>query len=176
MKGNEKAEREAKKAATDNDIRRTAPKRAVLKASRQQAIKKAANREWDEATSKLQQSHQSEFLRRYSTKSQASIQRQYKRLRSRAKVSQLVGLRTGHCRLNSYLHRFKIVDTPRCECGSGAIENVEHYLLLCSKYDRERYKLIRGIGVTGMRVQKLLGHPKLIKYMLEYVEDTERLK
>ena len=38
INGNEIADREAKKAAADNDIRRTAPKRAVLKALRQQVI------------------------------------------------------------------------------------------------------------------------------------------
>jgi len=160
----------------NNELRQAASTRAVLKTSRQQAIKNAAKREWDDATSKLCQSHQSEFLRRYSAKSQASIQQQYKRLRSRTKVSQLVSLRTGHCRLNSYLHWFKIIDTPLCECESGAIESVEHYLLSCSRYDRERTKLMRNVGVTGMRIQKLLGHPKLIKHTLEFVENTERLK
>ncbi len=74
------------------------------------------------------------------------------------------------------LHRFKIIDTPLCECESGATESVEHYLLSCSRYDRERVELMRKVGVTGMRIQKLVGHPKLVKHTLEYVENTERLK
>jgi hypothetical protein len=26
-------------------------------------------------------------------------------------------LRTGHCHLNQYLHRFNIIETPECECS-----------------------------------------------------------
>jgi ribonuclease HI len=177
IEGNDIADREAKKAATDNEIRRTSPKRDVLKASRHQRIKNAARDEWDKAMSKLRQGHRSEYLTRHTVRSQASnIQAQYKQLRSRIKVSRLAALRTGHCQLNSYLHRFNIIDTPLCECESGAVESVEHYLLLCSRYDRERAKLARNVGVTGMRVEKLLGRPEHINHALEYVEDTQRLK
>ena len=34
-------------------------------------------------------------------------------------------LRTGHCHLNEYLHRFNIIETPECECGAEK-ETVEH--------------------------------------------------
>jgi len=177
IEGNEIADREAKRGATDDELRQHAFQRKVLKASRYQAIKKTAVDEWDKATAKLRKIHRSEYLKRYSTMSKPrSIQQQYKRLGSRIKASRLVSLRTGHCQLNSYLHRFNIIDTPLCDCESGATETVEHYLLLCPRYDRERVKLARSVGVTGMRVEKLLRRPEFISHTLEYVEETKRLK
>src|SRR5271155_1547288 len=32
----------------------------------------------------------------------------------------LARLRTGHCSLNQYLHRFGIEESPLCSCGNGA--------------------------------------------------------
>lgn len=30
-----------------------------------------------------------------------------------------IQLRTENCRLNQYLHSFKIIDDPNCDCGHG---------------------------------------------------------
>src|ERR1700724_322844 len=45
---------------------------------------------------------------------------------SRQELPWLTRLRTGHCSLNRYLHRFNIVEQPQCTCGNGA-ETVSHY-------------------------------------------------
>ena len=58
-------------------------------------------------------------------------------------------LRTGHCHLNEYLHRFNIIETPECECGAEK-ETVDHYRLNCESYDEERDELRRKVGVQGM--------------------------
>ena len=59
---------------------------------------------------------------------------------TRKQQANLIRLRTGHCRLNSYLNKRKIIEDPTCECGPG-IENVKHFLLLCKKYEEPRNEL-----------------------------------
>ena len=75
--------------------------------------------------------------------------------------------------MNKYLHRFHITDDSTCECGEGE-ETVEHYLLQCEKYDRQRDRLRRKVGIEGMRTEKLLGDLKLIQHTIKYIEETER--
>ena len=92
---------------------------------------------------------------------------------TRKQGATLIQLRTEHCRLNQYLHRFKIVDNPNCECGHG-IETVEHFLLHCRTHEKERKELRKKIGWRKMRIPDLLGNP--LKDTLEFVEKTGRLK
>ena len=51
---------------------------------------------------------------------------------------------------------------------------MSHYLLKCEIYEEERDALRRKVGVQGMRVEQLLGDPKLVKHTLEFVERTQR--
>src|SRR5579871_6899838 len=39
----------------------------------------------------------------------------------------IAALRTGHCDLRQYLHRFHLEDSPFCECDGESEETVEHY-------------------------------------------------
>ena len=73
----------------------------------------------------------------------------------------------GHCSLNKYLHHFNIAENPNCECEEGH-EMVEHYLLNCELYEKERDRLRMEAGIEGMRVSKLLGDPKLIKHTIHH--------
>jgi hypothetical protein len=50
---------------------------------------------------------------------------------------------------------------------------VEHFLLLCNIYEIDRESLRKEVGAGGMKVEKLLGHPKKIKHTLGFVRDTE---
>jgi hypothetical protein len=97
----------------------------------------------------------------------------YNQISGRKQLAVLVRLRTQHCGLNQYLHRFNIRDDPQCPCGEG-IETVEHFLLLCNIYEIDRESLRKEVGAGGMKVEKLLGHPKKIKHTLGFVRDTER--
>jgi hypothetical protein len=92
---------------------------------------------------------------------------------SRQELAWLARLRTGHCSLNKYLHRFSIADQPQCPCGNG-IETVAHFLLRCRDHDEGREKLRKEVGGEGMSVEKLLGHPKFIKATLNFIKSTER--
>ncbi|GFW80035.1 uncharacterized protein TNCV_984441 [Trichonephila clavipes] len=45
---------------------------------------------------------------------------------------------TGHGNFKSYLNKFNLVPSSFCDCNIGGEENVEHVILLCSKYVRDR--------------------------------------
>src|SRR5216117_1524104 len=80
-------------------------------------------------------------------------------------------LRMRHCSLNNYLHRFEIKDEATCECREDQ-EIVKYYLLVYTKYREQCQELRKKVRACEMRVERLLGDQKLIKHILEYVEDT----
>ena len=51
---------------------------------------------------------------------------------------------------------------------------MKHFLLLCKKYEESRNKLRKKVGQRNMRMENLLGVPKLMKDTLEFVEKTGR--
>jgi hypothetical protein len=86
-------------------------------------------------------------------------------------------LRTGHCGLNYYLWRFKKIEEAECKkCGNGKQETVEHFLLECKGYCRERWKLRNKVGERNMKVETLLGRKDTVKDTMEYVEETKRFE
>jgi hypothetical protein len=52
---------------------------------------------------------------------------------------------TAHGKTGSYLHRFKIIDSPECPCANGN-QIVDHLLFDCSKLNNKREKLIAYIS------------------------------
>jgi len=172
IEGNETADKAAKEAATPNASEQWASK--VLKSARSNVIKQRVKKDWKTAwnTGKGDARQLRKLTRKAQTKS--SQQELYSSVRTRQQIAQLASLRTGHCPLNHYLHHLGIEDSSQCTCGSGAIESVEHYLLHCPKYDRQRAALTRKVGIGGMWIEKLLGNPKLVKHTLEFVSSTKR--
>jgi len=55
-------------------------------------------------------------------------------------------------------------------------ETVEHYLLECRKYKERRKKMIKDIGKGRLNIKRLLGQAQMIKYMMEFIDSTKRLK
>jgi hypothetical protein len=47
---------------------------------------------------------------------------------------------TGHGNIKSYLHKYKIIDSPVCSCKSGE-QTVDHILFDCKLLERERDSL-----------------------------------
>ena len=86
----------------------------------------------------------------------------YGALQERKHVVCITWLRTGHCHLNEYLHRFNIIETAACEYGAEK-EITDHFLLNCELYDDERDEPRRKVGVQAMRVSILLGDKKIIR-------------
>ena len=50
----------------------------------------------------------------------------------------------GDTKTRSYLHRFKIIESPECPCGNGT-QTVEHLLYECGKLNNEIGKLIANV-------------------------------
>ena len=92
----------------------------------------------------------------------------YSTMPSRTNVAKLVRLHTGHCGLNYYLHRFKIRSSPYCECGYGK-ETIEHDLMECRKYNEQRKTLRKKVRAGRIKIEILLGYPKLAKHTMEYI-------
>ena len=51
---------------------------------------------------------------------------------------------------------------------------MQHFLLVCQKYERLRDRLRKVVGVGGMKMEKLLGDPRRIQDTVEFIESTER--
>ena len=173
IEGNEHADAEAKEAAKDPTLSRTHNYKP-LKSARARYIKTTAKKQWLtiwNGNTKTANSLRRIMKGKY-TKTGPALYNEIENRNSAAKIAQL---RTGHCGLNRYLHRFGKTNTPYCQCGYGK-ETVEHYLLECRKYREQRKKLRKEVGTVKMRVARLLGDTKVIKHTLEYIKTTGRLE
>jgi hypothetical protein len=56
---------------------------------------------------------------------------------------------TGHGNIRSYLHRFKIIETPVCPCSSTD-QTIDHLLFECELLNKERDQLISTILKTDV--------------------------
>src|SRR5579859_3577927 len=168
--GNDKADEEAKKAAQEQVIGESTTQyklKSVQRTKINEDINAAAKNAWNNGKSNARQHRKLTRPQRF----KAGV-RLYGGL-SRKQAANLIRLRTGHCRLNSYLHRHNIIDDAACDCGRG-IENAKHFLLLCKNHEEARKELKKEVGGRNMRMERLLGDPKLVKSTLEYVEETGR--
>ena len=168
--GNEQADQAAKAAA----ISCTTLHNTTMKSAQYRSIKSMTKSKWQNEWKTGR-----ENARRLQKMSQhpdtTTGPELYSVLQQRQDVVCITRLRTGHCHLNEYLHRFNIIETPECECGAEK-ETVEHFLLNCELYDEERDLLRRGVGVQGMRCSTLLGVKNIIKDTMEYIKKTGRFK
>ena len=105
--------------------------------------------------------------------------------RSRRVSIVLARLRMGHAGVRYYLHRFGMADSPAC-VTCGVDDTIEHFLLTCARYRRERLVLaaaLRPLGVLDMTVRVLLGggnyphrvQTKIIRATAEYLTSTGTL-
>ena len=141
------------------------------KHSRIKEIKAAAHEQWTDLNSAGPPSRIKRILQRDGNQHGPTL---YNKL-SRNTSAKIIQLRTGHCGLNSYLHRFNLADSPFCDCGTGQ-ETVEHFLLECPLYREQRTKLRNNAGTTNMRVDALLGTSEVILKCTEgFINDTERI-
>lgn len=71
----------------------------------------------------------------------------------------LARLRLGHVGVGSYLYRFGMADSPMC-MTCRVDDTIEHFLLSCSRFCRERQRLLvalQTLGVYPVNVKVLLG-------------------
>ena len=78
---------------------------------------------------------------------------------------------TGHGKTKSYLHRFKIIKTPTCPCGSSD-QNIDHLLFDCQLLNKERNLLKQSIQKTNnwpTNKRELIG--KHIKIFMKFTKE-----
>ena len=170
--GNERADSEAKQAATTPKA--SPPFRYTpMKACRVQYIRIMAKEQWN----KLWLESTTTTRQRRITERQGikMVPRVYNNLPSRKNMRTNRAITDGHCGLNSHLHRIGKTDNPSCECGYK-MESVEHFLLECKNYKEPRKELRRRVGSGKMKVTSLFGDTKLLKYTLEYIKATEMME
>lgn len=179
IQGNERADREARRAARGESSKvNVLPPllRHELPFSRS-AIRKTWKRELAaRAMAELKKSKRYDRIRLVDPKFKpAKYAKDTERL-PRAQASILVQLRTGHIGLNQHLHRINKAESPRCEeCGERD-ETVEHFLVYCSGYKRARRNLRQALGRRAQEVKYLLSNPKAYKALFRYITETYRFK
>ena len=85
--------------------------------------------------------------------------------------SLLSQLRIGHFPLNSYLHKMKRVDSPRCPACGAANETIHHFLITCPSYAHERWSLLQRTH-GALTVKDLLTDEKRMKPLMFYIKET----
>jgi ribonuclease HI len=180
--GNERADREAKKAAEGNSSERLQlPKyfRKPIKISTsaiKQDYSKKTNEEWK---GEWVASEGYKRLRSPDTVPPAS--KKFLTLISNDRISKQMSslifqLRVGHAPLNTYLHRFNKVESARCPACGVARETVDHFILRCPKYSHERWPLLRHTKDNTPKLENILSDPKTLILLINFINATERFK
>lgn len=74
----------------------------------------------------------------------------------REKAAILAQLRTGHARLNGYLHKIGQCDSDLCTCGIER-ETVPHFLFRCPQWNDQRRILLEVAGSRFGSLSHMLG-------------------
>jgi hypothetical protein len=182
IKGNEKADKEAKSAAAGQNSKRTDLPPYVRKSikSSTSALKQAYNKKANEAWKReWVTSERHKRLPTPDTVPPAS--KKFLTLTSddnlsRKRASLLFQLRVGHAPLNNYLFRFKKVDSARCPACGAQKETTEHFILRCPNFEHERWPLLQRVKDHTPKLEQILSDPKLMIPLFNYIDATERFK
>jgi hypothetical protein len=127
--GNELAEQLAKEAATNRDIKecyKRIPKSTVKRELSERSVTKWQSEGDDTTKGAITKT----FLPKIAD-----------RLKLKINVTpNFTTMVTGHCNIKSYLHKYKIVDSPMCSCKSGE-QTIDHILFDCKLLQHERDSL-----------------------------------
>jgi hypothetical protein len=149
----------------------------MTKASQQQQIKKLAKATWEKYWSTENLTTATHLRRIYGKMDTKVGPDLYKEVGGgRATGALLAQFRTGHCGLNYYLSRFKIVESAACEKCGYEKETVEHFLMECPSFWRERQALRTMVGTGRLKMTVLLGDKEGIKATMQYISATGRFK
>ena len=183
IEGNERADREAKKAAdgTNSLAERLPPLLRKPLLINPSAAKRAYNDELSNTWKKdWMRSERGKRLR--TTDDTAPSAKFLKTISnpklSREAASRIAQLRLQHAPLNSYLHRFKRVDKANCPACGADDETTAHFLLQCPSFAHERWPLERHARRKRkpLTVETLLGDPDFAVPLSSYIDGTCRFK
>jgi hypothetical protein len=130
IQGNELADTLAKEAATNADLIESYKKvpKSVVMSELSEISFEMWQREWDLTT-------KGENTKEYFP---VVTDRLSMNINITPKLTTII---TGHGNIMSYLHRFKITDTPTCACGSSD-QTLDHMLYECALINQDRDSLI----------------------------------
>ena len=94
----------------------------------------------------------------------------------RSSASLISQLRLTHILLNSYLKRFKRMDSARCPACGADEKTITHFLFFCPSYAHERWALARQAkkNKKALSIDVLLGDPSMVIPLANYIIATHR--
>jgi ribonuclease HI len=176
--GNERADKEAKRAAEGHSSRRN-----LLPAMLRRPLPKSATAtkrvfrdkivaEWTARRNTSKRKGRMDLIDPSFTPSR------YQKLissLSRNSSTTLNRLRSNHAPLNAFLHRIKRADSPTCTKCEQADETIRHYLFECQAFRETRRETLDGLGRDSRNTSFLFSTAKGTKALLKYVKGTKRL-
>ncbi|KAF5374636.1 hypothetical protein D9615_008936 [Tricholomella constricta] len=176
--GNERADREAKRAAEGKETRGIgigglAGPLPVSKAAIVRRQKKMLKKEANDVFTKSPR-----YERMKAIDPNLPSRKFYQTAKGlpRKHAALLFQLRTGHCPLNAYLFRFKKIESAQCQACQQGDETVKHFLLECTAYRRHRAKMYEVVRPGPKAMQTLLSDPKAVRVLFIYITDTKRFE
>ncbi|XP_045770435.1 uncharacterized protein LOC123870963 [Maniola jurtina] len=108
------------------------------------------------------------------------VRRAYRIIRSLKLDNKVAQLFSGHGGFRAYLHRFKLAPDPFCNCDGETPQTVEHVILECPKFLRDRYdcecRMDQVIALSNL--EELLSDKNhrgvFLAFALEVVKSTAR--
>jgi ribonuclease HI len=182
--GNEKADDEAKKAAesrgNNSSTRRLPPflRKGVLPSSisaLKQAQRQESSERWGRFWSKSPRHARTIQTDPNLTAASNSFTSLVQHLPKRH-ISLMLWLRTRHISLNQHLHRIGKSLSPNCPHCEDTPETVQHFLLSCPQYIRERHTLTTALRRQASSITYLLTNAKATAHLIRFVNSTGRLK
>jgi hypothetical protein len=85
-------------------------------------------------------------------------------------------LRANHAPLNAFLHRIKRADSPTCPKCEAADETIRHFLYECQEFREIRRDTLDGLGRDSRDTRFLLSTKKGVEALMKYVKMTKRLE
>ena len=91
---------------------------------------------------------------------------------SRTEYATLVQLRLGHFPTASYLYCFNLKDTPQCASCYKRAETTEHYLMNCTAHQAQRRVRDLALGAASRSLKALLTPGEATKHLMQYIYAT----
>ena len=179
VKGNEKVDKEAKRAAWGD----SSPQHMLLPILRRQLLRswaalnqkhhKELKEKWKDMWSASPcQPKLTQLNPKFTYKCYSKIQTNLKRYQ----VNLLTQIHTGHIPLNFYLHQIKKAESSNCTVCQGhglpTKETIMHFLFECSTFNKEQHELDKQTGKDSRDLPTLLSSKKGVKALVQWLTDT----
>ncbi|CUA71932.1 hypothetical protein RSOLAG22IIIB_09945 [Rhizoctonia solani] len=94
----------------------------------------------------------------------------------RSRATLLFRLVTGHIQLQAHLYRLQLVDSPHCKHCQIESETVSHFLLKCPRFAAERHTHLTSHGHDFLHLSFLLFATCALDPLFDFIKATGRLR